>query len=79
LVPNGSYTLGSHSGTVTLVVPSESSFELQTKTSSGDMECDFELKGYVRRDRQLLQGIVGKGGSTLNISTFSGDIHIKKR
>ena len=77
-VPNGSYTLRSHSGTVAVVVPSESGFELQTKTSSGDIDCDFELKGYVKSDSQLLQGIVGKGDSTLNISTFSGDIHINK-
>ena len=79
LVPNGSYSLVSHSGTVTLVVPSESDFELQIKTTSGDIDRDFDLKGYARSRLHLFQGIVGKGGSTLSISTFSGDIHINKR
>ena len=79
LLPNGSYTLDSHSGTIRLVIPSDSDFELQTRTSSGDMDCDFELKVSGLMERKRVQGIVGKGGSSLNISTFSGDIRINKR
>ena len=79
LLPNGSYTLGSHSGDIRLEIPASSDFELQTRTSSGDMDCDFELKVSGKIDRKQLQGIVGKGGSSLNISTFSGDIRINKR
>lgn len=78
LVPNGSYILGSHSGDIKFAAPHESNFELLTKTSNGDIDCDFDLKGYVIIDRKQLQGIVGKGGSSLNISTFSGNIHINK-
>ncbi|MBW2181623.1 MAG: DUF4097 family beta strand repeat protein [Deltaproteobacteria bacterium] len=78
LVPNGSYILGSHSGDIKFAAPLESNFELLTKTSNGDIDCDFDLKGYVIIDRKQLQGIVGKGGSSLNISTFSGNIHINK-
>lgn len=79
LVPNGSYFFDSHSGDIKLEISGNSNFELQTKTSTGDIDCDFELRGFVKSDRNSLQGIVGKGGSSLNISTFSGDIHINKR
>jgi len=78
LVPNGSYILGSHSGDIKFAAPLESNFEHLKKTSNGDIDCDFDLKGYVIIDRKQLQGIVGKGGSSLNISTFSGNIHINK-
>jgi len=78
LIPNGSYTLGSHSGAIKFAAPLESNFELSTKTSSGDIDCDFDLKGYVIIDRKQLQGVVGKGGASLNISTFSGNIRIQK-
>jgi DUF4097 and DUF4098 domain-containing protein YvlB len=79
LLPNGSYTLSSHSGDIKLEIPGNSNFELQTRTSSGDIDCDFKLRGFVISDRKSLQGIVGKGGSSLNVSTFSGDININKR
>jgi DUF4097 and DUF4098 domain-containing protein YvlB len=79
LVPNGSYAFDSHSGDVRLEIPGNSNFDLQTRTSSGDIDCDFELEGFVISDRKSLQGIAGKGGSSLNMSTFSGDIRINKR
>lgn len=79
LSPNGSYTMISHSGDIKLEIPKSSDFELQIRTSTGDMACDFELKVYGKIDRKQLQGIVGKGGASLNISTFSGDIHVNRR
>ena len=79
LGPNGFYTLTSHSGDIALTIPKNSDFELQTGTSTGDMACDFELKVYGEIDHNQLQGIVGKGGASLNISTYSGDIHINRR
>lgn len=79
VVPNGSYAFDSHSGDIRLKIPANSAFDLQTRTSSGDIDCDFELSGFVLSDRRSLQGIAGKGGSSLNISTFSGDIRISKQ
>lgn len=77
-VPNGSYTLGSHSGNINIAIPSASNVDLQANTSSGDIDCKFELNGYVHIDNKQLQGIVGKGGASLSVSTFSGDIRINK-
>jgi DUF4097 and DUF4098 domain-containing protein YvlB len=78
LVANGSYNMDAHSGTIRIKIPSDSNFELQTRTSSGDIYCGFELKAYGKIDNKHLQGIVGKGGASLNISTYSGDIRIQK-
>ncbi len=79
LSPNGSYALGSHSGDITLRIPKSSDFELQTRTSTGDVVCDFELRIDGKIGHKQLQGIVGKGGASLNISTFSGDIRVNRR
>ena len=78
LTPNGSYTVSSHSGDITFKIPDGSDFELQTRTSTGDMACDFEVKAYGDIDRGRLRGIVGKGGASLDFSTFSGDIRVKQ-
>jgi len=77
-VPNGSYTLGSHSGNINLAIPSESNVDLQANTSSGDIDCEFVLNGYVHMDNKRLRGTIGKGGANLSVSTFSGDIRINK-
>ena len=79
MVLNGSYSFDSHSGDIRLKIPGNSSFDFQARTSSGDIDCDFMLSGFVISDRKSLEGIIGKGGSSLNISTFSGDIRIKKQ
>lgn len=77
-VPNGSYTLGSHSGNINIAIPSESNVDLQASTSTGDIDCEFELNGYVHMDNKQLRGTVGTGGANLSVSTFTGDIHINK-
>ena len=79
LSPDGTYYLDSHSGKIKVAIPSDSVFELQTKTFSGEIECDFELKVSGKIDRKKIQGVVGKGGANLNLSTFSGNIQISKR
>lgn len=79
LSPGGIYEVDSHSGTIKIGIPAESDFELQTKTFSGDIQCDFELKMSGKINRKRLQGVVGKGGASLIISSFSGNIRITKR
>ena len=79
LSPGGIYEVDSHSGTIKIGIPAESDFELQTKTFSGDIQCDFELTMSGKINRKKLQGVVGKGGTSLIISSFSGNIRITKR
>jgi len=62
-----------------VVVPSGSDFEFSAKTFSGSIECDFELKMSGKLDPKKVRGTVGKGGASLTISSFSGEIRIMKR
>ncbi len=79
LNPTGIYELTSHSGYIRLDIPKGSNFELQTKTFSGELYFDFELKIFGEVKRQKFQGIAGKGGASLILSSFSGDIRIDKQ
>ena len=79
LSPGGIYGVNSHSGNVEIGIPSNSNFELRVETFSGDIQCDFDLKISGKIDRKNLQGVVGKGGASLILSSFSGKIRITKR
>lgn len=79
LSPGGIYEINSHSGNVEMSIPSDSNFELRVETFSGDMQCDFDLKISGKTDRKKLQGVVGKGGASLILSSFSGNIRITKQ
>ncbi len=78
LSPGGIYKINSNSGNIEMGLPSASNYELRVETFSGSIHCDFELKLSGKIDRKKLQGMVGKGGATLGISSFSGNIRIKK-
>jgi DUF4097 and DUF4098 domain-containing protein YvlB len=73
------YEIDSISGDIEMLMPSGSKFELNAKSDRGNVETDFLLMVTGIINRKRLQGVVGKGGAHINISTFSGDIEIKKR
>jgi DUF4097 and DUF4098 domain-containing protein YvlB len=79
LSPGGIYELNSHSGNVKIGIPSDSNFDLRVETFSGNIHCDFEIKMSGKIDRKKIQGVVGKSGASLILSSFSGNIHITKR
>ena len=78
LSPGGIYEFNTISGRIELVLPPASDFELQIDTVNGDIQSAFELSKYAVYTRNKLQGIVGKGGSSLKVSSMSGDILLKK-
>ena len=77
--PGGIYRLDSFRGDTKVEIPSGSGFEFSAKTFSGSIECDFELKMSGRFNPKEVRGTVGKGGGSLTVSSFSGDIRIMKR
>ncbi len=79
LSPGGIYRLDLFSGDTKVVIPSDSDFEFSAKTFSGSIESDFELKLSGRFNPKKIRGTVGKGGASLAISSFSGNIRIMKR
>jgi len=77
--PGGRYELKAHSGTVRMTLPASSSFDLEADTFSGVVDSDFEIQVSGRISPREVRGTVGKGGATVLLKTFSGDIELRKR
>ena len=74
----GTYSLKSHSGGIAMFLPADSAFDLEAQTFSGDIESDFEIKAVGKISEKEISGVVNGGGASVKISTFSGDIELKK-
>jgi len=75
----GRYTLTNHSGNVEMIVPASSGFEFEAKVFSGRIYTDFEVKVSGEISKRRLSGVVNDGGAVVELTTFSGNIHLKKR
>lgn len=76
--PNGRYNLKSHSGDIDMTLPSDSAFEFEAETFSGDIKTDFQLEVSGKISPREFHGVVNKGGAFISVSTFSGNIDLKK-
>ena len=76
---DGRYTLTNHSGVVEMVLPSGSGFEFEAKTFSGRIHSDFEVKVSGEISKRRLSGVVNKGGAMVKLTTFSGNVYLKKK
>ena len=74
----GNYSLKSHSGNVALYIPADSAFDFEAETFSGGIETDFEIKVMGKLSPHSMSGSVNGGGAVLKVSSFSGDIKLKK-
>lgn len=79
IYPEGRYSLESHSGDVSVTIPSDSAFDMEAKTFSGDIHTDFEITVFGKINRKSLRGSVNGGGAEVDLKTFSGDINLKKK
>jgi DUF4097 and DUF4098 domain-containing protein YvlB len=75
----GRYTLTNHSGSVEMIVPASSGFEFEAKTFSGRIYSDFEVKVSGEISKRRFSGVVNDGGAIVELTTFSGNIYLKKR
>lgn len=78
LVAGASNTIDTVSGDVDLRLDENSSFDLQADTVSGDISTDYTLANK-QEDRRSLRGKANGGGTSLKISTTSGDISVETR
>jgi len=76
---DGRYTLNTHSGRIEMILPADSSFDLEAKTFSGEIESDFDIKISGKISKKRISGVVNKGGPLVKLSTFSGDVYLKKK
>jgi len=75
----GRYTLTNHSGNVEMIVPGSSGFEFEAKVFSGRIYTDFEVRVSGEISKRKLSGVVNDGGAVVELTTFSGNIHLKKK
>ncbi len=77
--PNGRYSLNAHSGKVEMTIPSNSAFDLNASTFSGSIKTDFEVVMSGTLSKKKISGSVNGGGADVNLKTFSGSVHLKKK
>lgn len=76
---DGRYTLKSHSGSIKMILPSNSGFDLTAKTFSGRINSDFDITVSGKIGKRELTGKVNDGGAVVKLSTFSGSITLSKK
>jgi hypothetical protein len=78
IIPGGKYALKTHSGSIKMILPSDSAFEFEAKTFSGSIHSDFQITTSGKINRREIHGVVNNGGADVNLSTFSGSVYLKK-
>ena len=76
---DGRYTLNTHSGRIEMTLPADSGFDLEAETFSGRIESDFDIKVSGKISKKRISGVVNKGGPLVKLSTFSGNVYLKKK
>jgi hypothetical protein len=75
--------LTSHSGDIEAIAPSFASIEVVARSVQGRVDNDFILQpehtSFVTRAGSAFAGTVGQAASSVNLLSFSGKIHLKKR
>ncbi|HEY0969614.1 MAG TPA: DUF4097 family beta strand repeat-containing protein [Gemmatimonadales bacterium] len=82
LAPDGRYELRSHSGNITVSVPSDAAANVSFSTFSGSFESDFPVTiggSERRRSGRDMEFTLGGGGARLTVQTFSGDVMLERR
>ncbi len=79
LEAGGRYELKTHSGDVRMTVPADAAFEFDASTFNGSIETDFEIKVVGKISPREVRGTVGKGGATVTMKSFSGDVELMKK
>ncbi|MDD8025807.1 MAG: DUF4097 family beta strand repeat-containing protein [Acidobacteriota bacterium] len=84
LEKDGKYSLEAMSGRLEMTIPAGSGFELDAESFSGGIDTDFEItmSGRISSGRgpsREIHGVIGGGGASVRLKTFSGSISLKKK
>jgi hypothetical protein len=74
--PTGDWRVGAGSGRITLKLPSQASFTLDARTSSGTLNVNRQVTMQGNLSKSHVQGKVGNGGVLVDLHTGSGDIRV---
>jgi Uncharacterized conserved protein len=78
----GRYNFGTTNGSILLVLPESVSCKVNATYGFGAFQSDIPIKDQIKvpsSQVQKLIGIIGTGDSTLNLTTYSGSIRIRKQ
>lgn len=64
------------SGSIKAELPENAEFYLESKTTSGDIDCEFPISIQGKLSDKRINGRVGNGENKITASTVSGDINI---
>jgi DUF4097 and DUF4098 domain-containing protein YvlB len=79
--PGGQYEFHSHSGSITLAIPSNASARFSIETFSGELDSDFPVTLQPDRDNRRgrrLEFNLGGGDARVIAETFSGSVEIRR-
>jgi lia operon protein LiaG len=72
-------SIDSSSGNISITLPADANFELDSETSSGKIICDYPITISSNQGRGQLKGIVGSRENMIHLEASSGDISILKK
>lgn len=79
----GQYTFGTQNGTISLVIPENSSCKINASYGFGAFNSDLKLLNVVKNPAtsgtQNLSALMGSGDANVNLTTASGSIRIRKQ
>jgi DUF4097 and DUF4098 domain-containing protein YvlB len=79
IMAGGRYELKTHSGDVRMTIPADATFDFEANTFSGAIDTDFEITVSGKISPKEIRGTVGKGGATVVLKSFSGNVDVKKK
>jgi hypothetical protein len=75
--PTSEWRVGAGSGNIILKFPSQASFNIDARTSSGSLKVNHPVTMQGSLGRNHVQGKVGNGGALVDLHTGSGDIEVQ--
>lgn len=83
LARGGNYDFATHSGSLLLQLPADFPFAIKaTMTAGGNFQTDFPIKPVMQNQPGQARSMIctnGAGDTTINITTFSGLLRLKKK
>lgn len=76
--PIGNITVENRNGEVNVTLPDQAAFHVDAETSDADIANDFALPITENNNHKSMTGTVGKGTSTIKITTTQEDVSLKR-
>src|SRR5579883_497035 len=77
-VPLGNIQITNRTGNISVTVPDNASFSVTAANNDGDLTTDFPISVNGSEGHKSAQGQVGSGGPHLELTTYHGDIVLRK-